>query len=44
MQLRGGSSKGVYFKAADLPSDDALRNRVVIAALEGVGMGGFAPD
>ena len=39
MQLRGGSSKGVYFKAADLPDDDALRDRVVIAAMEGVGMG-----
>jgi len=39
MQLRGGSSKGVYFKAADLPSDEALRNRVVLAAMEGVGMG-----
>ena len=39
MQLRGGSSKGVYFKATDLPDDDALRNRVVIAAMEGVGMG-----
>jgi 4-oxalomesaconate tautomerase len=39
MQLRGGSSKGVYFKAGDLPADEALRNRVVIAALEGVGMG-----
>ena len=39
MQLRGGSSKGVYFKASDLPNDDALRNRVVIAAMEGVGMG-----
>lgn len=39
MQLRGGSSKGVYFWAADLPSDEALRNRVVIAAMEGVGLG-----
>lgn len=39
MQLRGGSSKGVYFKADDLPADEALRDRVVIAALEGVGMG-----
>ncbi len=39
MQLRGGSSKGVYFKASHLPADEALRNRVVIAAMEGVGMG-----
>jgi len=39
MQLRGGSSKGLYFKADDLPSDETLRNRVVIAAMEGVGLG-----
>lgn len=39
MQFRGGSSKGVYFKASDLPSDETLRNRVVLAAMEGVGMG-----
>lgn len=39
MQLRGGSSKGLYFKASDLPADESLRNRVVIAAMEGVGMG-----
>lgn len=39
MQLRGGSSKGVYFNADDLPQDEALRNRVVLAAMEGVGDG-----
>jgi 4-oxalomesaconate tautomerase len=39
MQLRGGSSKGLYFQASDLPADESLRNRVVIAALEGVGLG-----
>ena len=39
MQLRGGSSKGVYFKASDLPAAEALRDRVVIAAMEGVGLG-----
>lgn len=39
MQLRGGSSKGLYFKASDLPDDEVLRNRVVIAAMEGVGSG-----
>lgn len=39
MLLRGGSSKGVYFKASDLPADETLRNRVVMAALEGVGVG-----
>lgn len=39
MQLRGGSSKGLYFQARDLPGDEMLRNRVVLAAMEGVGMG-----
>ncbi|MEZ4863898.1 MAG: 4-oxalomesaconate tautomerase [Caldilineaceae bacterium] len=39
MQLRGGSSKGVYFKASDLPHEEQLRNRVVLAAMEGVGLG-----
>lgn len=39
MQLRGGSSKGVYFKTSDLPADEARRNRVVIAAMEGMGLG-----
>lgn len=39
MQIRGGSSKGLYFKASDLPPDEALRNRVVVAAMEGVGLG-----
>ena len=39
MQLRGGSSKGVYFQASHLPTDAQLRERVVIAALEGVGLG-----
>src|SRR3954451_24111441 len=37
MQFRGGSSKGLYFKAADLPADVALRNRVLLAAMCGVG-------
>ena len=37
MQLRGGSSKGLYFKAQDLPSDRALRERVLLAAMCGVG-------
>lgn len=39
MQFRGGSSKGIYFKAADLPKDTDLRNRVILAAMEGVGTG-----
>lgn len=39
MQLRGGSSKGIYFRAGDLPVDEALRDRIVLAAMEGVGVG-----
>ena len=39
MQFRGGSSKGLYFNAADLPTDEAARNRMVLAAMEGVGIG-----
>lgn len=37
MQLRGGSSKGLYFKASDLPVDPALRQRVLLAAMSGAG-------
>ena len=33
MQLRGGSSKGLYFCASDLPADPVLRNKVLIAAM-----------
>ena len=33
MQLRGGSSKGLYFCASDLPAAPALRNKVLIAAM-----------
>ena len=39
MQLRGGSSKGVYFNAEDLPKNDAERNRMALAAMEGAGIG-----
>jgi 4-oxalomesaconate tautomerase len=39
MQLRGGSSKGLYFKASDLPADPALRQQVLLAAMAGVGPG-----
>lgn len=39
MHLRGGSSKGLYFKASDLPTDADLRNRVILAAMDGVGPG-----
>lgn len=39
MQLRGGSSKGLYFEAKNLPQDPILRDRILIAAMEGVGLG-----
>lgn len=39
MQFRGGSSKGIFFKATDLPADEALRNIIILAAMEGVGQG-----
>ena len=31
--MRGGSSKGLYFRQEDLPADEALRDRVLVAAL-----------
>lgn len=31
--MRGGSSKGLYFRAEDLPSDVAQRDRVLVAAM-----------
>jgi 4-oxalomesaconate tautomerase len=37
MQLRGGTSKGLYFRAIDLPTALALRERVLIAAMTGNG-------
>jgi len=39
MQLRGGSSKGLYFHEKDLPKDQGNRNKVILAAMEGVGSG-----
>ena len=39
MQFRGGSSKGLFFKASDLPEDSAARDRMILAAMEGVGSG-----
>jgi len=33
MQLRGGSSKGVYFRADDLPARAAARDEVLLSAL-----------
>jgi 4-oxalomesaconate tautomerase len=31
--MRGGTSKGPFFRAADLPQDVATRDRVLLAAL-----------
>lgn len=39
MQIRGGSSKGVFFNANDLPNDKEQRDKVILAAMEGVGIG-----
>lgn len=33
LQMRGGTSKGAYFLAADLPADEAQRDRVLLAAM-----------
>jgi 4-oxalomesaconate tautomerase len=33
--IRGGSSKGLYFKAEDLPSDVNERNKTLLIAMEG---------
>lgn len=39
MHFRGGSSKGLYFNAKDLPTDETLRNKYILAAMEGSDMG-----
>ena len=31
--MRGGSSKGLYFRKEDLPADEASRDRVIVAAM-----------
>ena len=35
MQFRGGSSKGLFFNATDLPADPTDRDRLILAAMEG---------
>ena len=35
MQIRGGSSKGLFFKAEDLPTDETERNKYLLLAMEG---------
>jgi 4-oxalomesaconate tautomerase len=37
MQLRGGSSKGLYFKGSDLPADVKEKDLLLIAAMSGMG-------
>lgn len=41
MQFRGGSSKGLFFKAEDLPADENDRNRYLLLAMEGTNEGDF---
>ena len=49
MVMRGGTSKGLYFLAADLPADTAARDRILLAAMGSPdarqidGMGGADP-
>lgn len=35
MHFRGGSSKGLFFDAKDLPTDATMRNQYILAAIEG---------
>ncbi len=37
MQIRGGSSKGLFFNARDLPQSLEERDRILLAAMAGVG-------
>jgi 4-oxalomesaconate tautomerase len=39
MQLRGGSSKAVFFNSADLPKEISKRDEIIMATMEGVGKG-----
>jgi 4-oxalomesaconate tautomerase len=39
MHFRGGSSKGLFFNAIDLPTEENLRNQYILAAIEGSDMG-----
>lgn len=39
MQFRGGSSKGLFFNAHDLPTDPTERDQLILGAMEGVGPG-----
>lgn len=39
MQFIGGSSKGLFFNASDLPAEETERNKMMLAAMEGAGHG-----
>lgn len=48
MQIRGGSSKGIFFKKEDLPQDEALRDEIILSivgrdARQIDGLGGANP-
>ena len=36
MQIRGGSSKGIFFDTADLPESGEERDKIILAAMEGL--------
>ncbi len=37
--IRGGSSKGVFFKKSDLPEDESKRQKILLEVMEGKGHG-----
>ena len=39
MHFRGGSSKGLFFNAKDLPTNETLRYKILLAAFEGSDLG-----
>lgn len=39
MQIRGGSSKGIFFDAKDLPTHAVERDKIILSVMEGVGIG-----
>ena len=39
MLIRGGSSKGVFLDASDIPTEINVRDRLLLAIMEGVGQG-----
>ena len=39
MHFRGGSSKGLYFNAKDLPTNEIERNKYILATMEGSDLG-----